>query len=468
MSKSVRSDRADAMRLLCRMVNDTDYESLPTSLVNRAKRSILDTLAVTIGGSAMEGIQTTVEYVKDKGGRPEASIPFYGGKVPASEAGLAIGPMSRAMDYGDVDMIAGHCSEYILPAMLAATGLKQKVSGKEFITAFVVGSEVLMRTGLFARPGVSISIGRDGGHYIFGCVAAVGKLLELSLNELEEAQGIASAMTQPHSTLMYNPPTLMIRLHHGFICQDAINSCLLAKKGITGPRERVLSDQGGYQSFVTWETDVDVLTAGLGKEWKMTGLTMKHYPIAASASTSIDGMLSQMNDHGFEAGDIERIDLDLDVRLADRINEPEAREAQWNPQTPHDCQFSVPYGLASAVYDGYLFLDSYTEEARSRKYVRDLMTSISISRDPALPVYAARINTTLNDGDRISSKYLYPKGHLQNPLSDRELIEKFNKCARYSAYQLSGSVTDSVINVVLNLEKTDDVAGSLVAPLTPR
>lgn len=41
-------------------------------------------------------------------------------------------------------------------------------------------------------------------------------------------------------------------------------------------------------------------------------------------------------------------------------------------------------------------------------------------------------------------------------------------CTRYSAYQLSGSVTDSVINVVLNVENTDDVAGSVVAPLTPR
>ena len=60
----------DAMRKLCRLVVDTSYEeSAASSVVNRAKRSILDTLAVTVGGSAMEGIDTTVAYVKEKGGK---------------------------------------------------------------------------------------------------------------------------------------------------------------------------------------------------------------------------------------------------------------------------------------------------------------------------------------------------------------------------------------------------------------
>lgn len=471
MAGQVTSNQEDAqedgMQQLCRLVVDTGYESLPPSLVKRAKRSILDTMAVTVGGSAMEGIDTTVAYVKEKGGKPETTIPFYGGKVPASEAGMAIGPMSRAMDYGDVDMVVGHSSEYILPVLLAALGLKENVSGEEFITAFVVGSEVLVRTGLLARPGVSISIGRDGGHYVFGCVAAVGKLLNLSQDELEEAQGIASAMTQPHSTLMYSPPTLMIRLHHGFICQDAINACLLAMRGITGPRSGVLSDRGGYQSFITWETDVSAVTQGLGKVWEMTRLTMKHYPIAASASTTIDGMLSQMHEHQFRAGDIDRIDLDLDARLADRINQPEAREAQWHPETPHDCQFSVPYGLSSVVHDGYLFLDSYSEEARSRKHVRALMTKISVARDPSFPLFAARINTTLKDGRKITNKYLYPRGHPENPLSDAELIEKFNKCVDYSAFRVSESVAATVVTRILNLENVDDVASGLVSPLTP-
>ena len=69
-----------------------------------------------------------------------------------------------------------------------------------------------------------------------GSVAAAGKLLGLSLNELENAEGIAHEMIQPYDLLMYVPATLIVRVHHGFVCQDAINACLLVRRGITGSR----------------------------------------------------------------------------------------------------------------------------------------------------------------------------------------------------------------------------------------
>ena len=93
------------------MALETRYEDLPREVVEYAKRCILDTWGVIIGGSAMDGIPQLVEYVRDMGGRPQSLIPFYGGRVPAPLAGLAIGPMSRAIDFGDVHEEAGHASE---------------------------------------------------------------------------------------------------------------------------------------------------------------------------------------------------------------------------------------------------------------------------------------------------------------------------------------------------------------------
>jgi 2-methylcitrate dehydratase PrpD len=60
--------------------------------------------------------------------------------------------------------------------------LREGVSGKEFITAFSVGQEVMIRIGMAFR-GVSKgwSHGRELGHFIFGATASVGKLLGLSL-----------------------------------------------------------------------------------------------------------------------------------------------------------------------------------------------------------------------------------------------------------------------------------------------
>jgi len=178
MTRYIQMDQKDPMEALCRMVVETKYSDLSFDVINHAKRSILDTVAVMAGGSAMEGISSVVDLVKDKGGKPESILPFYGGKFPASEVAFAIGPMARAMDMGDAHPEGGHSSEYTVPTLLAASGLRDQISGKEFITAYAVGQEVLIRIGIafnYMREGVPL--GRSSGHYIFGSVAAAGKLL---------------------------------------------------------------------------------------------------------------------------------------------------------------------------------------------------------------------------------------------------------------------------------------------------
>ena len=51
-----KAGHEDPMATLCQMVVETQYEDLPENVVTCAKHSILDTLAVTVGGSAAEGI----------------------------------------------------------------------------------------------------------------------------------------------------------------------------------------------------------------------------------------------------------------------------------------------------------------------------------------------------------------------------------------------------------------------------
>lgn len=455
------------MNTLCRMVIETRYEDLPDTVVSYAKRSILDTMAVIVGGSAMEGISTVVNFIKEKGGKKQSPILFYGGMVPASEAAMAIGPMARAMDSGDVHEEAAHSSEYTIPALLAATGLKDKITGKELITAYVVGQEVLVRIGIAIKAmSKSVAMGRSIGHPIFGIVASVGKLLEFNIDELENAQGIARAMTQPHDSVMYKPATLIVRVHHGFVCQDAINACLLAKRGITGPRQDILAAPRGYLGFAKWETEPRALTKELGVKWEMLDTMMKPYTSCKCTHTSIYGILDQMEEHGFKPEDIAHIDLEESSVNWSVVAEP--KEKKWNPQTVPECQFSLPYVVATAVYDKHIFLDSYTPQAMKRQEVRELMGKVSAKEAPDLPPFAAVVNTELSDGRKFSKEYVYVKGHPKNRFTDQELIDKFKMCVPYSAYKLSNVVVDKLIDAIMNLEKIDDVADALILPLTPK
>lgn len=456
----------DPMRTLCRLVNSTTFEDLPADVVTHAKHSLMDCLAVLIGGSGLDGIPEIVDLVRDRGGKPESVLPLYGGRYPAAEAALALGPMPRAMDCGDLHEEAGHVSEYIVASLLAATGLRPEATGAEFLTALVLGQELLIRLGTAYRViSQAIPAGDCGGHYIFGAVAAVGKLLDLTQEQLENAQGIALTMTQPHTMGIYSPATLMVRVHHGLVCQSAITACQLAQRGITGPREQVLSGPKGLLARARWQTDPDAITRDLGRRWEMTRITTKGHSACYFSHSSIDGILDQMRTHSVEVEDIAAIHIDVSPSGWGAVCEPQT--STWNPVTVPDCQFSLPYVVATAAFDKVVFLQSYDESARQRTNVRELMTRITASKDPSVSDWGCRLRTTLRDGRVFTGEYVYVKGHPENPFSEQDFVDKFRRCVPFSILPLSEQVQQNLIEDVLNLEKVDDVIASLLLPLTP-
>lgn len=458
----------DPAAALCRMALQTTYEDLPDEVITHAKRSLLDGLAVMIGGSGMEGIPGLVDLVRERGGAGQTLLPFYGGRFPAHEVALAIGPMPRAMDCGDLHEDAGHVGEYIVASLLAATGLVEgSVNGKEFLAALVVGQEVLIRIGAaYHVISKAIPEGDCGGHYIFGAVAAVGKLIGLTQKQLENALGIARTMTQPHTMGIYSPATLMVRVHHGLVCQSAINACELARRGITGPRDSVLTGPNGFFRTARWETDPDTITRDLGQVWRTTDLTTKGYSACYFNHSSVDGIIEQMRDHNFTAIDIESISIEVSSSGWGAVCEPV--EKKWHPVTVPDCQFSLPYAVAIAAFDRRLFVDSYSEHNRSRPEVRELMTRIVAQRNSAVTDWGARMTTHLRDGRQVSTEHRYVKGHPKKPFTEQDFIDKFHNCVPYSVLQLSEQTQANLIDDVLNLQQRPDIESALLAPLTPQ
>jgi len=464
---------------LCRFAVETGYDGLPPDLVSFAKRHILDTMGVTIGGSSQEGISAVVDFVKDQGGKEESSIPFFGGKVPASSAALAIGPMARALDMADAHLgkpgvvdLVGHTSEYTIPALLGACGLKPQVSGKEFITAFAVGQEVLCRVGgsirnsqLWALHGEGVD---QGGFYIYGAVAAVANLLGLNLEETIMAMGIAKGMTQPHDAKMYTPMTLMVRIHHGLVAQAGIICCLLAKKGITGPRGVLLGKTGHIYMYTRgqWEADTEVLTRDLGKLWLMKETSFKLFSSCRLTHTGTTGLLTLMEENNFEAQDIAKIHAGVSATTYGLCCTP--REPKWNPQTDYDAQFSVPYVLATIAFQKKFLIEEFQEPTRGREDIRRLMSNITVSKDDQIGRFDTRLSITLNDGREFTTLCTTTKGNPDLPFDEKDWADKFNSLARYSAYELTAATVASLIDRILNLEEVDDVTRELILPLTPQ
>ena len=130
----------NASERLARFVVET--ESVPEDAIAQAKRALLDTLGVTLAGSWEESARIVADWVREQGGRAEAAVLGRSFRAPAADAALANGAAAHALDYDDVSLpMRGHPSAPLLPAVLAVAE-KASRSGRDLLTAFVLGFEV--------------------------------------------------------------------------------------------------------------------------------------------------------------------------------------------------------------------------------------------------------------------------------------------------------------------------------------
>src|SRR5258706_5131773 len=132
-------------RKLARHAASLRYEALPPALVELTKQCVLDTLGVSIGASTLAPeARILAEYVKEQGGKPEATLLGFGGKAPASLAALLNGSLGHMLDYDDMGE-SGHPGIVTIPVALALAEKAGGVSGRELIAAVAAGMDVMTR-----------------------------------------------------------------------------------------------------------------------------------------------------------------------------------------------------------------------------------------------------------------------------------------------------------------------------------
>ena len=72
-------------------------------------------------------------------------------------------------------------------------------------------------------------------------------------------------------------------------------------------------------------------------------------------------------------------------------------------------------------------------------------------------VSPAIVEIRTKEGKSYSKRVDYPYGHPRNPMSLEDLIDKFKDCVSYSAKPVDEANVNRAIDLLLNLEKVDDV-----------
>jgi MmgE/PrpD N-terminal domain len=130
--------------ILADFVSETRYERLPSSVVEAARIAILDGVANLLAGCGQPVAQITAGFVREMGGTAACSVIGHEFKTSPPQAAFANGVALHCLDFEVQGYPAAHGTSAILPPALAL-GEARGASGRDIITAYVVGWEVQAR-----------------------------------------------------------------------------------------------------------------------------------------------------------------------------------------------------------------------------------------------------------------------------------------------------------------------------------
>jgi len=431
------------------------YDDLPRDVVEITKKFILDTLATTIAGSSAPGCESVVNQVKDWGGKEEATILIYGGKVVSENAALANSMMAHALDLDDThDEAVVHSYVSVLPAALAMAERNGGVDGKDLIAAVAGGVVLMYRLGL-------ASFGHDWVYSstmgYFGATVAAGKILGLNENELHHAMGIAYSQCAGNLQCVKDGG-LVKRMQPAFAARAAIISSILAQKGITGATNIFEGQFGFFPSYHRGKYAREVAVKELGRVFEGVNSSIKLYPCCRYTHGSIDATLNIVQENDIRPDDVVEVVAHVTQDAYNIVGKPfEIRES---PQV--DAQFSIPYTVSVAIARKNVFIDDFFEEKiKGDTQVLQLAKKVRVVVDQepiAKGLTPCAVDIRTKDGKVYSERVEILRGDPRKPVSVEEVAQKFRRCVAFSAKPISRENIEGMIRIVSNLEAVAEVS----------
>lgn len=422
------------------------YEDLPDEALRYGKHLLLDTLGVALGGYLSEPSRITRSFVREMGGRPEATIIGSGEKTICSQAAFLNGVMVRYLDFCDVyhGLTPCHPSENI-PAALAV-GEREHSSGREVMLAIVLGYEFECR---FTD---AVPLDRLGWHHVttggYVVPLVAGRLLGLSKEQMVNAVGISGSTN--HTFYGRGQITMMKAMGYPLASQNGINAALMARKGITGPRSIIET----FNRTVARDVDLTPLTKG-GSDLRILHSSIKPYAAAGMIQSPLTALFAIVKQHGIKPDDVDQIQL----RTYEFATAHAAQAEAYRPETRESADHSLPYCIAIALIEGALGTDQFRNERWKDPEVLKLMAKVTVATDPELEklhphALPAHLDIRTKKGERFSQRVDHPKGDPLNPLTDEEIEAKFRSLA--SPLMGEHRIT-RIIQMANDIEEVDDI-----------
>jgi 2-methylcitrate dehydratase PrpD len=409
---------------LAKYASSLRYEDLPSAVVQRAKDAIADTIAAIAFGAHLPWSRTIVGYAGQRGSGGKARVLAPGGaRLQAPMAAFANGALAHAFEMDNLTWPNTGVHPGATMAMPAlAVAQERGIGGRELITAFAAGAEVMIRIGRATKHN---NEGRGfhapGTTGPFGGAVAVGRLLKFDAATMTNALGIAGSLSCGLLEFARAGTGAMVkRLHLGRAAESGVLAANLAEGGFTGPQS-VLEGPFGFLNVYCGENDVAALTRGLGDEWATLRIMLKRFPVHITSHTSVQAIEDLRREFNYDGGDVTSIHIAGNQKMATVNNIPRPADLMM-------AQYSLPFCVALAHYRNPRDPASFNMKSFNDPAIRALASKVTISvAEEAKHGHTIDSTVTVKVKDRPAMiRHVDSfKGTPEQPLDRAEMRDKF-------------------------------------------
>ena len=421
----MEQDRTDT--LLTKLANfyaPLGIDAIPKEVMEKAQRVLTDFLCeVAAGYKEGELASISMDYLKEIGGKEEATILCDGAKVPAGNAALATGIMAHSIELDDGHRWGTcHPAVAVIPGVLAM-GEKMKASYEEILKGIVIGYDGMLRAARSINPShLKRGFHSTGTCGTIGAAAGCASILALPAEQFAYAMSMGGLQSAGLQEMLHDHPGIK-PLQPGKAALAGVLSAEFALRGAKSPRTLFEGQHGWLKAMCDGEYSEEGLVGDLGKRWEILLTYTKLYPTCRHCHAAIDLAREARATLGCTDKDVESIH----VRTY-RLGIVEVGQI-FLPATFEEAMFSMPFSLAVALRKGNVTLQDYTEELLADEGLRRVAGAVTIEEDEEMNALypeerGAWMKLTLKDGRTFEKAIPVAKGEPENPVTDRDLLEK--------------------------------------------
>ncbi len=418
-----------AIHPLARFAAELRWQDIPEPVQRRAEDLWVDWFGSVLAGCRARPVASITRFARSQGPSegPSEVIGHAGASTSPMMAALANAAASHVAEQDDVhNGSVFHPAAVVFPPALAVA---QSIgaSGEELMAACVAGYEVGIRVGEF--------LGRS--HYkIFhttatagtlAAAAAVGRLLELSPEQMQHAFGSAGTQSAGLWEFLRTAADSK-QLHTAHAAAAGLMAAYLAQDDFTGAQD-IFTGPQGLAAGMSRDSDPTRLTDGLGTRWATAETSFKWHASCRHTHPAADALLQVMHEHNLKPQDIAHVTCHVHQGAIDVLG------PVVSPATVHQSKFSMGTVLALAARFGHAGLTEFDDEYLAPETVA-LRGKVSMVLDPevdgAYPRrWLGRVTVQTVDGRTLQGRVDEPKGDPGNTLTRGELTAKALRLAAY-------------------------------------